>query len=50
MLNFQRTYILPFKFSIPNYISIHLEKVKLARRFLKFLRRYLINLSIDLNT
>ena len=46
MLNFQRTYILPFKFSIPNYISIHLEKVKPASRFLKFLRRYLFLLLL----
>ena len=41
MLDFHRTYNLPFKYSIPNYISIHLKKVKLYSRFMKFLRRYL---------
>ena len=41
MLNFQRTYTIPFKYSIPNYISIHLQKVKLYSRAFKFLRRYL---------
>ena len=41
MLNFQRTYTVPFKYSIPNYISIHLQKVKLYSRAFKFLRRYL---------
>jgi len=41
MLDFHRTYSLPFKYSIPNYISIHLQKVKLYSRALKFLRRYL---------
>ena len=41
MLNFHRTYTVPFKYSIPNYISIHLQKVKLYSRAFKFLRRYL---------
>ena len=41
MLDFHRTHSLPFKYSIPNYISIHLQKVKLYSRALKFLRRYL---------
>ena len=41
MLNFHRTYTVPFKYSIPNYISIHLQKVKLYSRAIKFLRRYL---------
>ena len=41
MLNFHRTYTFQFKYSIPNYISIHLLKVKLYSRAFKFLRRYL---------
>jgi heptosyltransferase-2 len=41
MLNFHRTYTVPFKYNIPNYISIHLQKVKLYSRAFKFLRRYL---------
>ena len=41
MLNFDRTYVLPFKYNIPNYILVHLSKIKLSERVLKFLRRYL---------
>ena len=41
MLNFHRTYTVPFKYNIPNYISIHLQKVKPYSRAFKFLRRYL---------
>ena len=42
MLNFYRTYSLPFKYSIPNYILVHLQKVKFFSRFFKFFRRYLL--------
>lgn len=41
MKHFRRTYTLPFKYSIPNLISIHLQKVTLYKRALKYLRRYL---------
>ena len=41
MLDFHRTHTFPFKYIIPNYISIHLQKVNLYSRILKFLRRYL---------
>ena len=41
MNHFYRTYTLPFKYSIPNFISIHLKKVSLYKRALKFFRRYL---------
>ena len=41
MLKFKKTYQLPFKYNIPNYILVHLHKTKLYKRFFKFLRRYL---------
>jgi len=41
MFKFKKTHQLPFKYSIPNYISVHLHKIKLYKRFFKFLRRYL---------
>jgi heptosyltransferase-2 len=41
MNHFYRTYTPPFKYSVPNFISIHLKKVSLFKRALKFYRRYL---------
>jgi len=41
MLQFKKTYQLPFKYSIPNYITFHLQNTKLYKRLFKFLRRYL---------
>jgi heptosyltransferase-2 len=41
MHSFKRTYCLPFKYSIPNYIDVHLNKVSLYKRYIKFVRRRL---------
>lgn len=41
MLSFEKTYQLPFKFDIPNYIKSHIEEVSFLKRALKFFRRYL---------
>jgi ADP-heptose:LPS heptosyltransferase len=39
MHQFSRTYVLPFKYPIPNYIDIYLQKVKIYKRVIKFYRR-----------
>ena len=41
MIHFSRTYSLPFKYNIPNFILIHLHQIALYKRALKFFRRYL---------
>ena len=41
MFDFRKTYSLPFKYKIPNYIDIHLKEVNKFKRFLKFSKRYL---------
>ena len=41
MLNFEKTYKLPFKFHIPNYIIEFLVKQSLKKRNFKFLKRSL---------
>jgi len=38
---FKKTYQLPFKYIIPNYISAHLGKTQLYKRVFKFLKRYI---------
>lgn len=49
MHQFSRTYKPPFKNSIPNYIDIHLKKVSLKKRLLKYLRRRLYIFIRDQN-
>ena len=41
MLGFDRTYILPFKFDIPNYTQEFLEKKTLIKSKAKYIKRYL---------
>jgi len=41
MHSFKKTYELPFKFLIPNYTQSFLNKNHFARRFFKFLKRYI---------
>mgnify|MGYP000194462510 CR=1 FL=1 len=41
ILKFKKTYQLPFKHHIPNFIKIHLLKTKLYMRVFKFLKRYI---------
>ena len=41
MSDFTKTYQLPFKSNIPNYIESHLKEVSKIMRMLKFYRRYL---------
>ena len=41
MFDFKKTYQLPFKFHIPNYIQVHIEEVSLINRLIKFIRRRL---------
>jgi len=41
MLNFNKTYTLPFKFSIPNYTQDFLNQTSVFKRWLKFIKRYL---------
>lgn len=41
MLDFKRTYTLPFKNPIPNYIDIYLNKVSKYKRYTKFIKRVL---------
>ena len=38
---FNKTYILPFKFSIPNYTQDFLDQTSKFKRLLKFIKRYL---------
>jgi len=39
MFDFSKTYTLPFKYKIPNYIDFHLKDIPKFKRFVKFLRR-----------
>jgi len=41
MPKFSKTYILPFKFSIPNYTQDFLNQTSIFKRWLKFIKRYL---------
>jgi len=41
MFDFKKTYQLPFKIYIPNYIQAHIEEVSQLKRFFKFFRRFL---------
>ncbi|CAC9600127.1 hypothetical protein [uncultured Gammaproteobacteria bacterium] len=41
MPKFSKTYILPFKFSIPNYTQNFLNQTSVFKRWLKFIRHYL---------
>ena len=41
MLNFNKTYTLPFKFDIPNYTQDFLNQFPKFKRWLKFIKRYL---------
>ena len=41
MPGFNKTYILPFKFSIPNYTQDFLNQTSVFKRWLKFIKRYL---------
>ncbi|MDC0964539.1 glycosyltransferase family 9 protein [Candidatus Pseudothioglobus singularis] len=41
MLGFEKTYTLPFKYEIPNYISVFLEESSITKRCIKFIKRYI---------
>ena len=41
MLDFRKTYLLPFKYEIPNYTQDFLEKNNLIKRYLKFFKRFI---------
>jgi hypothetical protein len=41
MLGFEKTYTLPFKYEIPNYISVFLEELSITKRCIKFFKRYI---------
>ncbi|HIC40954.1 MAG TPA: lipopolysaccharide heptosyltransferase family protein [Piscirickettsiaceae bacterium] len=41
MLSFNKTYTLPFKFSIPNYTQDFLDQTSVFKRWTKFFKRYL---------
>jgi len=41
MLNFNKTYTLPFKFDIPNYTQDFLNQFPKFKRWIKFIKRYL---------
>lgn len=41
MLDFKKTYTLPFKFEIPNYTQDFLDSTPKFKRWLKFIKRYL---------
>ena len=41
MRSFNKTYTLPFKFSIPNYTQDFLNQTPVFKRWLKFIKRYL---------
>ena len=41
MLDFKKTYVLPFKNEIPNYTQDFLSKNNLIKRYLKFLKRFI---------
>ena len=39
MSNFKRTFILPFRNEIPNYLEAHLNQKAFFKRYAKYLRR-----------
>jgi ADP-heptose:LPS heptosyltransferase len=41
MLNYKKTYLLPFKFEIPNYSLAFIKKNSFIKVYLKFIKRYL---------
>ncbi len=41
MLGFERTYVFPFKYDIPNYTSVFLEESSITKRWIKFIKRYM---------
>ena len=41
MFSFNRTFELPFKYSIPNSINLHIETVSYLKRYFKYLKRSL---------
>jgi ADP-heptose:LPS heptosyltransferase len=41
MLGFEKTYILPFKFDIPNYTKEFLDKKTFIKPWIKFIKRYI---------
>jgi hypothetical protein len=41
MLDFRKTYLLPFKYEIPNFTQDFLEKNNLIKRYLKFFKRFI---------
>ena len=41
MLGFEKTYVFPFKYDIPNYTSVFLEESSLTKRWIKFIKRYI---------
>ena len=41
MLGYKKTYVLPFKFHIPNYAQEFLKKKSVIKTWLKFIKRYL---------
>ena len=41
MLSFKKTYLLPFKFEIPNYTQEFLKQGSIIKAWIKFIKRYL---------
>ncbi len=41
MLGFEKTYVFPFKYDIPNYTSVFLEESSITKRWIKFIKRYM---------
>ena len=41
MLGFEKTYTFPFKYEIPNYTSVFLEKSSIIKCWIKFIKRYI---------
>ena len=41
MLGFEKTYTLPFKYEVPNYINEFQEKRSFIKTYLKYVKRYL---------
>ena len=50
MHSFKKTYVLPFKFEIPNYTQYFLNKNHVFKRYLKFLKRYIYIILKGQNT
>ena len=41
MLGFEKTYVFPFKYDIPNYTSVFLEESSITKRWIKFIKRFM---------